>query len=324
MVKAKSSDVAQVKAKKDPSLGSMVKKLMGSKPKKSAGLVIPADLIAEDLKRGARKEPNFGGLHKKLFSKGKGEGSSERKALTEVKSNTRTLAMVLRSERELLSLNKEHQSEIARLKLMLDKKNGEVEKLKDLCLKQREEIRSLKSEVLFPETTNLELEELVERQGSELKQAKQLIPSLQTQVTSLTAQLQCLAVDLAQVKANKYSTRSSYEANVTSPKTPTYDQQDATHSLEYSSEDQTTPGSPDDMFIKDFNPCLTPYAKTKSNEYDEVIWESPEMKTSLRNKLQLGHDIGLDPYLGKFSKSSDCCQCSKSATSTSDEIKLTT
>lgn len=34
---------------------------------------------------------------------------------------------------------------------------------------------------------------------------------------------------------------------------------------EFSSGDYTTPGSPDDMFLKDLNPCLTPnYAKTKS------------------------------------------------------------
>jgi hypothetical protein len=48
--------------------------------------------------------------------------------LTEAKvnSNTRTLAMVLKSERELLSANKEQELEIDKLKLMLEDKNREV------------------------------------------------------------------------------------------------------------------------------------------------------------------------------------------------------
>jgi len=46
---------------------------------------------------------------------------------------------------------------------------------------------------------NSQLQELLEQQGSELKQAKQLIPTLQKQVTSLTGQLQYLAEDLAEV-----------------------------------------------------------------------------------------------------------------------------
>ena len=74
-----------------------------------------------------------------------------------------------------------------------------MEKLKDLCLKQREEIKSLKSAILFPDVMNSQLQDLLEKQGSELKQAKQLIPTLQKQVTSLTGQLQCLADDLAVV-----------------------------------------------------------------------------------------------------------------------------
>lgn len=75
----------------------------------------------------------------------------------------------------------------------------QVERLKDLCLNQREEIKSLKSAILFPDVMNSQLQELLENQGSELKQAKQLIPALQRQVTSLTGQLQCLADDLAEV-----------------------------------------------------------------------------------------------------------------------------
>lgn len=71
--------------------------------------------------------------------------------------------------------------------------------MKDLCLKQREEIKSLKNAVLFPDVMSSQFQDILERQGSELKQAKQLIPSLQRQVTSLTGQLQTLAEDLAEV-----------------------------------------------------------------------------------------------------------------------------
>ncbi|CAL5375272.1 unnamed protein product [Camellia sinensis] len=131
IVKAKSSDVAQVRVKNDENFSAMVKKLIekrAAKPKKAANLVIPADFIAEDLKKTAKNGSNFSGLHRKLFGKGLGSGSvgSEKKALTEVKSNTRTLAMVLRSERELLSQNKEQEGEITELKMMLEGKNREV------------------------------------------------------------------------------------------------------------------------------------------------------------------------------------------------------
>lgn len=74
-----------------------------------------------------------------------------------------------------------------------------MEKLKDLCLKQREEIKGLKDAILFPDVINSQFQDILEKQGSELKQAKQLIPTLQRQVTSLTGQLQCLAEDLAEV-----------------------------------------------------------------------------------------------------------------------------
>ena len=66
-------------------------------------------------------------------------------------------------------------------------------------MKQREEIKSLKSAILFPDVMNSQLQELLEKQGSELKQAKQVIPALQQQVSSLTGQLQSLAEDLAEV-----------------------------------------------------------------------------------------------------------------------------
>ncbi|KAA8537281.1 hypothetical protein F0562_027032 [Nyssa sinensis] len=321
LVKTKSADVAQLKVKNDQNLSAMVKKFMDkrSKPKAAnrTALVIPADFIAEDLKKTARKGTNFTALHRKLFTKGSGSSSgrdeSETKALTEVKANTRTLAMVLRSERELLSQNKEQEAEISELKLMLEEKNREVDKLKDLCLKQREEIKALKSAILFPDVINSQLQELLEKQGSELKQAKQLIPNLQSQVSSLTGQLQCLAEDLAEVKADKYSVRGCYDAHVCSPRTPAYDQEDAANSLEISTGDHTTPGSPDDLFLKDLNPCLTPYyAKTKSKEFESMGYGSPHDRRSYENDMQMSLEMGFNSHARKMSKSSDYCQCSNS------------
>ncbi|XP_049353360.1 uncharacterized protein LOC125817895 [Solanum verrucosum] len=294
-------------------------------------LVIPVDFIAEDLKKTAKRGNGLSSLHKKLF-KGSSSGSgvkkeegSAMKALTEVKGNTRTLGMVLRSERELLSMNKEQEDQIVELKLMLEEKNREVEKLKDLCLKQREEIKSLKNSILFPDVMNYQVQDLLEKQGSELKQAKQLIPNLQRQVTSLTGQLQCLAEDLAEVKADKYAIRGSYDS-FSSP--PEYDQEEAANSLEFSSEDHTIPGSPDDMFLKDVNPCLTPYyAKTKSKEFDD--FKSPDAKDLVKNNIQVYHETSYNSCARKLSKSSDCRQCSNTgnkatrAARRSDESKCT-
>ncbi|XP_052180754.1 uncharacterized protein LOC127793959 isoform X2 [Diospyros lotus] len=266
IVKANSaSDLAAAagqvkKMRNDQNLSAMVKKFMAAKPKKKpTNLVIAADILAEDLKKTTRKGSDFSGLNRKLFS----EGGSKSKALTEVKSNTRTLAMVLRSERELLNQNKDLELEIAELKSILEQKNGEVEKLKDLCLKQREEIKSLKSAVLFPDETHPQVQEVLEKQGSELKQAKQLIPNLQRQVTSLTGQLEFLARDLAEVKAAGRGYNDAH-LNSPSPKSPAYVQEHSANSLEFSYEENTPPGSPGDMFLKDLNPCLTPYNNTKA------------------------------------------------------------
>ncbi|XP_011095934.1 leucine-rich repeat flightless-interacting protein 2 isoform X2 [Sesamum indicum] len=304
-------------------LGSMVKKLVENKKAKNFDkgpkFVIAADFLAEDLKKTAKKSSGLSGLHKKLFkgSSGSSAGAkrgeeSSKKALTEVKSNTRTLAMVLRSERELLSLNKEQEEQIAELKILLEEKNREVEKLKDLCLKQREEIKSLKSSILFPDVMNSQLQDLLEKQGSELKQAKQLIPSLQRQVTSLTGQLQCLAEDLAEVKADKYSGRGYRDNHFCSPRTPSYDQEEAANSLfdqEFSSGDYTTPESPDDMFLKDLNPCLTPYAKTKSKEFG--VYNSPDDAGLSTSITQSSDEIAFNTCGTKLSKSSDCSQSSR-------------
>ncbi|KAK2978519.1 hypothetical protein RJ640_010165 [Escallonia rubra] len=285
-------------AKNDQNLTAMVKKFMDqrsvtkSKAKSGGGLVIATDFIAEDQRKNVRgKGTNFAGLHKKLFGKSENSGG---KALVEVKANTRTLAM--------------------------------VEKLKDLCLKQREEIKQLKSAVLFPDIINSQLQELLEKQGSELNQAKQLIPNLQQQVTSLTGQLQCIAEDLAEVKADKFSVGGCFDGNVNSPRTPTNDQEDATNSLEFSSEDYTTPGSPDDMLIKDLNPCLTPYcAKTKSEEFEISRYYSLHDERLARNNMPLSHKTGFDSRSRKMSRSSDHYECSDSVTARaacrSDETK---
>ncbi|XP_022720720.1 uncharacterized protein LOC111278323 [Durio zibethinus] len=325
LVKSKPLDVGQgsrIKTKAaDRNFTNMVKRFMDKKSTNNtmAQLVIPSDVLAEDLKKTARKAAAFTALQRKLFGKGsagKDGDKKEVKALTEVNGNTRTLAMVLRSERELLSTNKEQEMEIAELNLLLQDKNREVEKLKDLCLKQREEIKSLKSAILFPDVMNSQLQELVEKQGSELTQAKQLIPTLQRQITSLTGQLQCLAQDLAQVKADKYSARACHQQHCSSPRTPRYHRDEPSDSLEFSSGDPISPGSPDDLFLEDLNPCLTPYyAKTKSKEFDEIGYNSPHNKKLCENNKQtINYEVGFSSR-NKLSKSSDCYQDSNRGSS---------
>ncbi|KAK9056410.1 hypothetical protein SSX86_027501 [Deinandra increscens subsp. villosa] len=261
-------------SKNDQNLSAMVKKFMekrSTKPKPPRDFVVAADVttfIADDFKKKTTIRGGFG----KLF--GKSDDVSDRKkkkkaaalglGLPEVikppqqqQQHARTLGTVLRSERELMSQNKEQETEILHLKAMLDEKNTEVDKLKDLCLKQRDEIKALKSAILFPEQEKEDVSE-------ELQQAKQIIPTLQRQVTSLTGQLLHLAQDLAEVKADKYSVMGCYESLVSSPRTPTHEQEEASNSLELCSADHTTPpDSPDDMFLNDLNPCLTPYANSK-------------------------------------------------------------
>ncbi|KAK8500357.1 hypothetical protein V6N13_008856 [Hibiscus sabdariffa] len=319
----------------DLHLTGLVKKFMDTKSanKKTGLLVIPSDVIAEDLKKTVRKGAAFTALQRKLFGKGSSnkDHKKEVKALTEVKENTRTLAMVLRSERELLSANKELEMEVSELKLLLQDKNREVEKLKDLCLKQREEIKSLKSAILFPDVMNSQLQDLVEKQGSELTQAKQLIPTLQRQVTSLTGQLQCLAEDIAQVKAEKYSSKACHQQHGSYTRSPRYDGDEPSDSLEFSSCEPTTPGSPDDLFLEDLNPCLTPYyAKTKSRDFDEILqYDSPQKKTLSFEKQQAFDELGFSSHCKKLSKSSDRYRDSNKGSSMartnrrSDESKTT-
>ncbi|CAA7027355.1 unnamed protein product [Microthlaspi erraticum] len=235
-------------------LTCMMKKLMEMKKTNSrTKLVIPEELKKIDTVKGGGGKSTLGTLQRKLF------GKEKAKALTEVKGNTRTLSMVLRSERELLSMNKDQEMEISELQFQLEEKNREVEKLKDLCLKQREEIKSLKSAILFPDATNSQVQEL--------NQARQIIPDLQKQVISHNGQLQCIAQDLAEVKANKCSSESCYWQAQTS----SYD------SLEFSS------GSPDGLDLEDLNPCLTPYTKTKPKEFERV--DSAEESLSGRSTV---------------------------------------
>ncbi|PHU16829.1 hypothetical protein BC332_12524 [Capsicum chinense] len=242
-------------------LGSLVKKLVErkSKAKGEVKVVVPADYAAK------------------------------KEGLSEVEGNARSLGRILRSERELLTMNKEQEKQINELKQMLEQKNIEAEKLKDVCLKQREEIKSLKNAVLFPDDMSFQLHELLETQRAELKQANQLIPSLQDQV-----------------KADKYSHRGCYDSLDSSRKSPEYNQE-AANSLVFSSENTIPPGSPDDMLLMDLNPCLTPYsAKTKSKEFE---FNSPD-------GIQVYHETSYsyNSSASKASKSSDCCcQCSKAA-----------
>ncbi|KAL1804140.1 hypothetical protein ACET3Z_032787 [Daucus carota] len=316
------SSRALSKPKKDQSLGAMVKKLMEKKPKggvgreQRGGLFVAAEILKEDLKKSGKKGGGFGGgLGKKLF--GKGSEGEKVKALTEVKANTRSLGMVLRSERELLSQNKDLELEIVELKLIVEERNREVEKLKDLCLKQREEIKSLKTAILFPDVIGSQLQDLLEKQGSELKQAKHLIPSLQRQVTSLTGQLHFLAEDLKEVKAERNSSREWYDEDDSPPRTPLNDQEPAANSLEFSSPTQTNSGSPDDMLIKDFNPCLTPYYATKSNEFEFNGYSSPQNDDLSDLSMRTCEDLEFDSNGRKLSKSSDYRRCSNSRNTSS-------
>ncbi|KAL5729699.1 hypothetical protein ACHQM5_002610 [Ranunculus cassubicifolius] len=308
LIKTKSSDLAT--GSKHQNLSSMVKKFMENKSNpKPTSLFIPPEK--------KKKTSTFPSFHRKLFHK----ENKPPLALTEVKSNTRTLAMVLRSERELLNQNRDFQSQITELNLLLDDKNTEVEKLKDLCLKQREEIKALKNAILFPDVINTQLQGLLQKQGSELQQAKHVIPTLQRQVTSLTGQLQCLADDLKEVKADKYAARSCFEGRLSSPGTPIFDHE-ASNSLEFSSEeDRTSCVSEDDMFLKDYNPCLTPYsAKSKYNKEIDEVWgyNSPPgagSNTKVRNETPYFYQ----QQVGKLSRSSELCERTNRAFRLSNE-----
>jgi hypothetical protein len=175
-------------------LGSVLRRLisMDKKPptKNHHYLSVPpaAAAAAAAKNNGGGKVP---GLSRKLFQKGSSEGSNKKKlaALTDVKNggnnaNTRTLAMVLRSERELLAQSKAQDDEIAALRFQLENKDREVERLKDLCLRQKEEISALKDAVLFPDA----------QLGTEPDRR------LRDEISTLTGQIQSLAQELAQAR----------------------------------------------------------------------------------------------------------------------------
>ena len=73
---------------------------------------------------------------------------------------------------------------IVALRLQLENKDREVERLKDLCLRHWEEIRTLKDVVLF-----LHVEPEPDRR-------------LRDDISTLTDQIQCLAQELAQVRSS--------------------------------------------------------------------------------------------------------------------------
>ncbi|XP_015690511.1 uncharacterized protein LOC102719940 [Oryza brachyantha] len=265
-------------------LGSVLRRLISMDKKPGKNLPVPpaAATAAAAKNNGGGKLP---GLSRKLFQKG-ASSEPKKKALTEVKnggnSNTRTLAMVLRSERELLTQSKEQEDEIAALRLQLEQKDMEVERLKDLCLRQREEIRTLKDAVLFPDT--------------------QPDRHLRDEISTLTGQIQCLAEELAQVKADKHTPKSCFDDGYcSSPRTPVLNEETA-FSLECSIGEDDTPnyGSPDEMFSKDLNPCLTPcISKSKSEEYEKSI-------SSHRSGRKAGPDsLSCSSRSRPMSKSSD-------------------
>ncbi|KAK0584260.1 hypothetical protein LWI29_010197 [Acer saccharum] len=159
-------------------------------------------------------------------------------------------------------------------------------------------------------------------------------------VTSLTGQLQYLAEDLAEVKAEKYWARRGLQSHGSCPRTPTYDHEEAANSLEFSSEDATTPGSPDELFLKDLNPCLTPFtaktkskefssedattpgspdelflkdlnpcltpftAKTKSKEFEAMSYDSSNDGSLSQNSMQMSSEFGFNSHSMNLSKSS--------------------
>ena len=109
------------------------------------------DLLGAGGKPQPHHQGNLGSVLRRLISMDKKPPSAKARlpvppaavaAVVKTNANTRTLAMVLRSERELLAQSKAQEDEIAALRLQLENKDREVERLKDLCLRQREEIRN--------------------------------------------------------------------------------------------------------------------------------------------------------------------------------------
>ncbi|KAK0604105.1 hypothetical protein LWI29_011974 [Acer saccharum] len=99
--------------------------------------------------------------------------------------------------------------------------------------------------------------------------------------------------------------RRGLQSHGSCPRTPTYDHEEAANSLEFSSEDATTPGSPDELFLKDLNPCLTPFtAKTKSKEFEAMSYDSSNDGSLSQNSMQMSSEFGFNSHSMNLSKSS--------------------
>ncbi|RZS06971.1 hypothetical protein BHM03_00037733 [Ensete ventricosum] len=120
----------------------MVKKLMEKRPSRNPGsaertaLAVPPDLIAEELKTGAK------GSDSRLGPGNCTRRVEERKAekvLTEVKANTWTIAMALHNERELLAQNKDYRGKDFGAAVLLEKQGFGLKQLKQVitCLKKQ-------------------------------------------------------------------------------------------------------------------------------------------------------------------------------------------
>ncbi|CAN6286811.1 unnamed protein product [Urochloa humidicola] len=301
-------------------LGSVLRRLISmdkKPPSAKTHLPVPPAAVAAAAAAKNNGGGKLPGLSRKLFQKGSSADAAagkKTKALAEAKNggnnaNTRTLAMVLRSERELLAQSRAQEDEIAALRLQLENKDREVERLKDLCLRQREEISTLKDAVLFPDA------------GAEPEPDRRL----RDEISTLTGQIQCLAQELAQVKAEKHSPRSCFDDDeyCSSPRTPEFNEETA-FSLECSIGEAETPncGSPDEMFSKDLNPCLTPcITKSKSDVSAQIqssshfTKESRESSGSHRSSSKARADRSYNSFGRPMSKSSDHHKPTSSASS---------
>ncbi|KAL6894047.1 hypothetical protein ACP4OV_008145 [Aristida adscensionis] len=302
-------DLMGGKPQQHGNLGSVLRRLISMDKKPAAKNHLPVPPAAAKNGGGGGGGGKLPGLSRKLlFQKGSpAEAAGKKaKALTDVRNggngaNTRTLAMVLRSERELLAQSKAQDDEIAALRLQLENKDREVERLKDLCLRQREEIRTLKDAVLFPDA----------------EPAPTPDRRLRDEISTLTGQIQCLAQELAQVKAEKHTSRSCLDDDdgyCSSPRTPGFNEETA-FSLSFLGEcsigEAETPnyGSPDEMFSKDLNPCLTPcIAKSKSDvsaQFNSSSYSTKGSSSSHRNSSKARLDHSCSSFGRPMSKSSD-------------------
>ncbi|MCD7447622.1 hypothetical protein HAX54_032240 [Datura stramonium] len=198
------------RAVQTPQLGVLGQEIRGAQIRAVNQVEAEGGRSEEDSEKGA----GLSALHKKFFKGVKrDEGSEKKKALTEAKANTRTLAMVLRSERELL----------------------------------REEIKSLKNSCIVPRSYEFSTSGTFGEAGPRTqagKAAYTLSPKA-GDFSEAGQNPQCLAYDLAEIEETINiieKPRSSAR-----PRSPEYDQEEAANSLEFSSEN-TIPGSPDDMF----------------------------------------------------------------------------